>query len=609
MRIRSELPRLLLAAFAPLAAGACDPGDDASPNADDAGDADEDEARGGYGKADAPGSCQPNDCGEQASIGQCWCDDQCASFGDCCVDKADVCDAGPATPSNQPTGSSGWTFDEIRGVPNLDDDDGQILDWEQYLFASDDDVSTLVLPASTMAMVGAEGRVELQLSGDVDLVRVWHDGEPAAGASAGGTVYRFTPGPGATQLPIEFGEYNVHATLTLRHLAQNDAVLASTTVALHSSPLILNHHLQPAEHVWAVAVNTPGYDNTGFIQAYQNALGSKFTSVSGASYGYDVWIQDEFEFGTSVGDEGQRLDVIIDSIRDRGLDPYPRDALVGPDIITDKWGSPWAATSFDSFGNLEASPPVVVGGTSFPFGRIYYGRRNGTGLNATLASFLASQEVQEPFEVDTRWLCVGHVDEFSSFVPDPTSPKGFKLLIADVPSAYDILEDLPAGISLPRYGFDHGYPTVGAMRTDNALRALNEDIQFDHLTPIRQQFMTELGLTEADVIRVPSLFEHLGGCGVAALIPGMVNLIVADAGGQTNLFVPDPFFRTDLSDQGDDPFIEAFAASMPPGLNLRFVDNWNVYHLGIGEVHCGTNVKRTPTVAWWTAASHLIGGL
>lgn len=52
------------------------------------------EGRGPLGKADAVGSCANGDatfCGDQ-SDGNCWCDDQCVDFGDCCGDKPLVCD-------------------------------------------------------------------------------------------------------------------------------------------------------------------------------------------------------------------------------------------------------------------------------------------------------------------------------------------------------------------------------------------------------------------------------------------------------------------------------------------------------------------------------------
>lgn len=74
---------------APLSCG--DDSGAADAAADDA--ASEDAGRGPLGKADDNGSCGSatgNACGGQSGDG-CWCDDQCAGFGDCCSDHADVC--------------------------------------------------------------------------------------------------------------------------------------------------------------------------------------------------------------------------------------------------------------------------------------------------------------------------------------------------------------------------------------------------------------------------------------------------------------------------------------------------------------------------------------
>ena len=589
---------------APLLFAGCDVESGALPSAEDSSEAPE---RGKHGKADAPGSCQPADCGGQASIGQCWCDDLCAQYDDCCADVQAVCDAGEPEPEPEPepvepadTGS--WTFADVWGVPNLDDDDGTFVDWEQQLFAADDDVSSIDL-SDALESMGPGDRIQLQLFGDTSAIRVWHDGQPVVGSAADGNTAVFTP-EGDT-LAVEFGDYLAEGTLRIGRVV-GDTVVAEADVALRAAPLVMNHHLQPSERVWAVAVNAPGYDNDQMIGTYQQVLGSAFTAVPGPSYDWDVWMQDEFEFATLIGDDGQRLDVVIDSIRDRGLDPYAEDALVGPDLIADVWGQPSQANTYDSFGNLEASPPVTVDGVEYPLGRIYYGRRGSAGPTAALRSFLASQQVQAPFEIPTDWLCVGHVDEFSSFVPDPSSPKGFKMLIADIDSGLALLDALPSSTPLPRYGADHGYHTVGSMRDSAGLRALNLDLRDDYMLPIRALMMEELGLTDADVLEVPSLFQWESGCGAASLVPGMVNLIVADGlDGDTHLFVPDPFFRSELSAQGSDQFIAAFAEAMPAALELHFVDDWDVYHLGIGEVHCGTNVTRTPTEAWWNA-THLI---
>lgn len=509
----------------------------------------------------------------------------------------DACVGPSCVPVDAPPPAATFTFLDVQGVPNLDDDDGAGgRDWEQAPFATDDDLATLRLPADRLALAG--GDVQLTLSGDSTFVRVYRGTQLLLGGTAGTGPATLSPDGTDIELQVEFGQFLATAQLALAGGGE------ATTVKLQAAPLIMNHHLQPAEHLWAVSVN----GNADMLGVYASVFGSRFTSVSGASVSSDVWIQDEFEFATTTGVGTQRLDVVIDSIRDRGLDNYG-GTFVTPDSTTGTWGNPNLATTYDSFGNLEASPPVTVNGTSYPFGRIYYGKTNTVGMSSTLGNFLAAQKVQLPFTIPTSWLCVGHVDEFSSFVPDPSSPKGFKLVMADVPSALALLQGLPASTSIPLYGQDHGYATTGSILADTALVALNNDIQADYLDPITAKFKTELGLTDADIIKIPSLFEQVGGCNgrVAALIPGMVNLIVANTdGATTHLMTADPFFRSVVS-QTNDPVINAFRAAMPAGMQLHFVDDWDVYHLGLGEVHCGTNVRRTPTGSWWTSAAHLMG--
>jgi len=512
---------------------------------------------------------------------------------------ADACTGSDCTdpPPDAPPAPT-WSFRNVFGVANLDDDDGSVRDWEQAPFAADDDLSKLVLPADALALAGAD--VQLTLTGDLAYIRIYRANQLVLGGTAGAGPLTIAPTGSDIELAIEFGNYAVTGQLVIASGANTH------TSKLQAAPLLMNHHLQPAEHVWAVRVT----GNTSFINSYQTVLGAKFTAVSGGSVGSDVWMQDEFEFGTTTGEGNQRLDVVIDSVRDRGLDGYAEAAWVGPDTIASAWGNPQQATSYDSFGNLEASPPVVVNGVAYPFGKIYYGKVGSSGLNSTLGTFLASQKVQAPFQLPTNWLCVGHVDEYSSFLPDPASPKGFKLVIADVPAALAVLATLPASSSLPYYGQDHGYATVGSILNDTALIALNNDLQADYLDPIVAKFKTELGLTDADIIRVPSLFEQVSNCGgrVAALIPGMANLIVANVDGQTtHVFTADPFFRS-TTNQATDPMINAFKAASSPTLQWHFIDDWDTYHLGLGEVHCGTNVRRTPTASWWTTAQHLMGG-
>ena len=63
-------------------------------DSDDPVDSTGSEARGDLGKADLVGSCTlPNGkelCGRKGT-GNCWCDDACTDYGDCCSNAAEVC--------------------------------------------------------------------------------------------------------------------------------------------------------------------------------------------------------------------------------------------------------------------------------------------------------------------------------------------------------------------------------------------------------------------------------------------------------------------------------------------------------------------------------------
>ncbi len=495
-----------------------------------------------------------------------------------------------------------WEFGPLYAAPNMDDDDQSgKRDWLELVFPGDDEVGSLVIPASAYQPGDS---VRLSLAGDLETVRFWHEGDHVLGHGNGDplTGYTIAAPSGDIALNYEFGGFYSVAELTLERLDADGNVAASATIEAVSSPLIMNHHLQPAEHLWIVQTN----DNQQFVADYEAALGDDVTPVPGAPYQFDRWIQDEIEFGYATNPAGDRLDLVIDSIRDRGLDDFPEDLFSVPNWYIGTWGNPINATTFDSFGNLDASPPVA----GYPFGRIYYGLEGNAGLDSVLAEFLAAQTLQAPFVLDTAWLCVGHVDEFSTFIPDPSSAKGFKLLLSDVSEAYALFESLPSNWGLGRYDSAYGYATVGELLADAGLRALNEDLQVNELDPLRQRFEDELGLTDEDIIEIPSIFEQPNFCGgyVVTLTPGTVNLVVANLEGKgTVLAVPDPFARPESLGPEDDPLAQDFVDRMPEGTTVAFIDNWYSYHLLDGEVHCGTNVTRTPLEDWTTAGAAMLG--
>lgn len=80
-------PVLLFASM--LAFAACaGAADEADPAADP--------PRGPLGKADSTGTCEGTLCDGPSADGSCWCDDACIDYGDCCADRAAVCEADPA---------------------------------------------------------------------------------------------------------------------------------------------------------------------------------------------------------------------------------------------------------------------------------------------------------------------------------------------------------------------------------------------------------------------------------------------------------------------------------------------------------------------------------
>jgi protein-arginine deiminase len=201
------------------------------------------------------------------------------------------------------------------------------------------------------------------------------------------------------------------------------------------------------------------------------------------------------------------------------------------------------------------------------------------------------------------------VDEFFTFVPDPSSEKGFKLVYSDVGLGYEFIESLDPAIPLQRYDFVHGLGTVGEIANDNGLRSYNEEIQQYYLDPNLDILIAELGLEEEDIILFPALFEPPQGCGdyAAALIPGTANMqLYSYPDGRTVVLPPDPFLRPEGTTPALDPFILEFESLLPETLEYVWIDDFYSYHYGLGEVHCGTNVTRTPSVDWWTEARHLI---
>nr|XP_020482038.1 protein-arginine deiminase type-2 [Labrus bergylta] len=318
----------------------------------------------------------------------------------------------------------------------------------------------------------------------------------------------------------------------------------------------------------------------------------------------DRWMQDEMEFGY-IDSPHQRFPVVLDSPRDRELADFPFDQLLGPDFgYVTRTAHRDDVSSLDSFGNLEVSPPVTVNGKHFPLGRIIIGVAfptaiTGRNMTQVVQDFLWAQNVQEPVALFSDWLYVGHVDEFMSFVPAPDR-KGFRLLLASPDAGYKLFkrlqnnghgkatlfEDLP----------DEKKLTVDEILGNESLQSENNYVQ-SCIDWNRDVLKRELGLKEEDIIDLPILFklvEDKTELKAQAFYPDMVNMIVLGK----NLGIPKPFGPK----VNGRCALEAETSSLLEGLGLNctFIDDFATYHKKLGEVHCGSNVRRKPfDYKWW----------
>ncbi|MAA78377.1 MAG: hypothetical protein CL916_03890 [Deltaproteobacteria bacterium] len=490
-----------------------------------------------------------------------------------------------------------WVFDTIYGIANSDDDnENGESDWEESTFAEENDRSTIIIPS--VFFENKTSKQKLRLTQNNENFRLYLNGTLITNSS-GDNVLLSLEEPADLKIEVEFLTYNKPHSLTLS-LEEEGEIINSTTIEMHSAPILIGHHLQPAELLISMGYRG-AQGNQDFVDAFADVLSDQFIEYPLNEYNFDVWIQDEIEFGI-LQKEDHQTSLIIDSIRNRGLARLSEQELVGTDIGRGVWGS-GTPTSQDSFGNLEATPPVLVDGTNYPFGRIYYGKFYTEDLAQGMKDMLDEQVIQSPVELDVSFLCVGHVDEFVTFLPDPTARQGFRMYITDTEKGYEFFSSLSSNHQLPLYQQEYGYGTVGDILSDNNLRALNEEIQATYIEPNIERFKNEFGITEDEIVRVPMLFEEPQGCygATATLLPGVVNMAVFTHEDQesADAFIPDPFFRSNLSNTSDDPYIEMFESILPEGVTPHWVNDWEWYHVQLGEVHCGSNIKRKAVNNWW----------
>ncbi|GAA2766997.1 hypothetical protein GCM10010103_60380 [Streptomyces paradoxus] len=453
------------------------------------------------------------------------------------------------------------------------------------------------------------------------------------------------------------GRAVVRLTVTSGQKSTSDAV------TLRVAPLLTQHHLQNTQQVMVSKVQGNGPDSRlqrQFVAALGKEVkkaGITTPLITFEKYA-DRWAQDFVEpaYVSMTGPGGQRqvMRVMLRSAqpdRDAGRELFER--VRGRDIgvvqVTDR-AEPddW---SLNSMGNLETIPPYAHGGRSFPAGRIIMGERKDSGARPSkvMRTMLTSQGLQNPLLLDTSWLGVGHVDEFVQFLPADT-PRGWRIGIADPQAGLRLLRDAKRDghgrtkmFSVPgRSGTPAPKETIDQALASRHLVADNE-MAARRIAANLEILKRETGVTDEEIVRVPALYtrdsEALTADGQEVPVPRLTRMgagsdlvdslreqgqqkwlaenpaqrAAAPATVTTSAYVPGAVNGVLLGRDrylaprqwgpvigGKDIFTEAVtAAYQRVGLNVSYIDDWYTYHLGMGEVHCGTNTLRDATAAWW----------
>ncbi|NXB33432.1 PADI1 deiminase, partial [Eulacestoma nigropectus] len=324
------------------------------------------------------------------------------------------------------------------------------------------DMSRLVLRTRGPHAIFAGHRLLLHLDfGDADKVGVFYGGDGAAPAEfrhvLGGPKLAYTVRPSRRGHESVFyveglafpdlgfsGLVSFSASLLeVPHKDSPGTPIFTDTVVFRVAPWIMTPNTQPPLEVFVCSVD----DNEAFVAAV-GALAEKarcpLTVCPPPENRQDRWIQDEVEFGY-VQAPHKTFPVVFDSPRDRGLKDFPVRSILGPDFGYVARQAPEGASSLDSFGNLEVSPPVTVRGKEYPLGRILIGSSFPRISWARLGSVLSLGSVPLgpptkgfPGSIWGRFRVWGRSRVWA--LPN-LPPQGFRLLLASPSACYQLLKE------------------------------------------------------------------------------------------------------------------------------------------------------------------------
>lgn len=413
-------------------------------------------------------------------------------------------------------------------------------------------------------------------------------------------------------------QWDGYVTITLI-VRSPDHGQVTDTLRMRMSPVMTFHHLTPPETSYVTRVFGDPTSNT-FINALKGILQATPENAPLVEIpDQDIWTQDFFETGyMSMPAPGGTQHAVRVAYRSAGVWENSSTPLrpAGRIVFTKFRGKDSAGVqaftlnqdhnweTLNSYGNTETIPPFEHNGQKYPLGRLLRGLSASALPDPVMKRVFEAQAVQPPVYVDTSWLLVAHVDETISFLKAPNA-RGWVLLLNDPRLAKQMLEaEVARGngnvrMFIGKAFYDENWnPSPAAITIQQTLqnadvmgRSAAAAVEIDAQLEILKR---ETGITEAEIIRVPFLHHTEYGASVAWQ-PGFVNGYVA---GMKDFVAPDPFGPVI---DGKDIFKADFEQKLSAiGYNVRWIDDWDMYHVGAGEVHCGTNAARQiPEAKWW----------
>ncbi|KAJ5001018.1 Protein-arginine deiminase type-3 [Colletotrichum sp. SAR 10_66] len=428
------------------------------------------------------------------------------------------------------------------------------------------------------------------------------------------------------------GKVTVHFDLHVNTTILSDAV------ELKVAPVLTHHHLQRVDTLISTATNDSDPVQLEFIR--QLDAGRAATGLQTPLYLFnqssDIWAQDFIEpaYASMPGPDGPvSIRIVLrsaQSTRTGGRQVFEQLRGKGVGGFQPEGGRRgFGHLEINSFGNLETIPPYTSkSGIKYPVGRIIQGKHFEKMPAESMTKFLDGQGLQKPLMLETGWLLIGHVDEFVQFLPSNNTGLGFTIGIADTVSALEILRNASTaghgGVRAVSFNgsLDNAFSTsaeelattIDQILANKTFHQVNAYAQ-KHIDANLETLLSEIPIAREHVVRVPVLFKDLNmGQGfsrsddglpshtdtvmadeflVASFSPAAINGIVLGE----HYLSPKPWGPVV---DGKDLFEERVKAVYgATGMDVGFVDDFLSHHVGLGEIHCGSNTLRETDVKWW----------